>query len=152
MNLKNNAGEIPLHAAAEGDNERTVELLLNKTLDVNSKDKYGRSPLHLASSVGHENIMELLINAGADVNLKNNFSYTPLLIAAGKGFYLLELKFFFTFFLFKRCDCGLFLSGRAKPIELLVNKGADVHVRSRDGWTPLYTVAGYGNGQIHGSI
>lgn len=62
-----------------------VELLLNKTVDVNAKDNLGRTPLNFASNVGHEGIMEALIKAGANVNLRNNFSNTPLLIAAGTG-------------------------------------------------------------------
>lgn len=64
-----------------------VELLLNKTLDVDAKDNLGRTPLYLAAAAGQDEIMEVLIKAGADVNLRNNYSYTPLLTAATAGEY-----------------------------------------------------------------
>lgn len=63
-----------------------VELLLNKTLDVDAKDNLGRTPLYYsAAAAGQDEILEVLIKAGADVNSRNNYSYTPLLQAAGQG-------------------------------------------------------------------
>lgn len=108
VNLMDIGGRLPLHIAAESgkceqlqffvnfntisslefsraDNMRMVELLLNKTVDVNAKDNSGQSALDFASFVGHEDIMEALIKAGANVNIRNNYSNTPLLIASGFG-------------------------------------------------------------------
>lgn len=64
-----------------------MELLLNKTLDVNTQNNFGRSPLHLAAEGSSEEIMEQLLEHGADVNLRNNFTLTPLLLSIiyGKG-------------------------------------------------------------------
>lgn len=62
-----------------------IELLLNKTVDVNAKDNFGRTALDFAAGAGHVHIMEALIKAGANVNLQNNLSKTPLLIAAQTG-------------------------------------------------------------------
>lgn len=39
---------------------------------------------------------------------------------------------------------NFYLPGRAKPIELLVNKSADVNAKTMDGKTSLHTAAVFG--------
>lgn len=79
---------MPIHRASVGGNERTVKLLLNTTLDVDTKDDKGLSALHYASFVGHEKIISLLIDAGANIDMRiNHYSVTPLLIAAEQSKY-----------------------------------------------------------------
>ena len=46
-------------AVKEKDLE-TIELLIKKGVDVNSKDKSGYTPLHWAAEYGHKKIVELL--------------------------------------------------------------------------------------------
>ena len=75
-------------AVKEKDLE-TIELLIKKGVDVNSKDKSGKTPLYWAAEYGRTNVVKLLLKAGADVNATVSDGplkgYTPLHEAAYLG-------------------------------------------------------------------
>ncbi len=64
---------------------KTVQALLEKGADVNTKNNYGVTALIFASSMGHTDIVKLLIEKGAEVNAKTTDSYTALIWASKNG-------------------------------------------------------------------
>jgi len=99
--------------AIRSDDTAAVDRLV-KAHGVNLKDSHGSTPLMYAAAVGSEAMMERLIDAGADVNARNSFDATALHWCGG-GFH---------------------------RIKILVDHGAMVNVRSRQGHTPVMVAAG----------
>ena len=89
----------------------TIQLLIARGAEINTKDKYGETPLHYATENNHREIAGLLISKGADINAQNNEGETPLHAA--------------TFWGYK----GM--------IELLIGNGADVNIKDNNGISPL---------------
>jgi hypothetical protein len=72
-------------AARKGD-AKTVEALLAKGVDVNTKFRYGATALSYACDRGHTEVVKVLLAKGADVNVKDTFySATPMSWAVQKG-------------------------------------------------------------------
>lgn len=60
----------------------TVDMLLNKNVDVNIPDTKGNTPLMLAIMLGHENVFErLLAHPDIDVNVRSDDGFTAFLHA-----------------------------------------------------------------------
>ena len=102
-------------AAYEGNEQRVRELVAaGAPLDlVNSG---GWSALHWASGCGHVRIAKLLLDGkyegkGADINLQNSNGWTPLMIVC--------------------------ISGDEAVVRLLLERGANTALRSKDGHTAL---------------
>ena len=81
--------------------------------DVNIKDRHGATPLMYAAAVGSTDAVKALLAKGADARMKNSFDATPLMW----GITNLE------------------------KVRLLVDAGADVNARSKQGMTPLLIAA-----------
>ena len=116
VNHSNNKGWTPLHYAADNGNKKMVEYLLHKGAKVNARTNKGRTPAYIASSQNKPEVLELLIAKGADIDIPaGRTERTPLMRAAKKGF---------------------------KPIvEILLNSGANVNIKSNSGWTALHNAA-----------
>ena len=102
----------------------TVDQMLARGADVDSRTVLGLTPLHLATMDvrrADKDMVELLISRGADVNAKNETGTTPLHYAA---------------------------VGRKDLVELLIASGADVNARATDGTTPLKTALLYSQKDI----
>ena len=130
----------PLHLAAQHGFHRVAEWLITTCAqDVNvfrnpqilyeNASGVGRSifvhflfmdvkdndcPLHLASWYGHPMVARVLLDQGADVNCKNSLGDTPLRLLSER-------------------------SGNMELAQLLLERGADPHLRSRYGTDSLYT-------------
>ena len=111
VNLRDNLGMSPLHAAALFGHKDVAELLLANKADVNAKDNIGVTPLLWALSRGHEDVAILLLANNADVNAKGPLGHTALHYAAGKGY--------------------------LNIVKLLLAHKADVNAREQQGYTPL---------------
>ena len=121
VTAKDDGGDTALHlAASEGGSLEVVKLLVNKSVNVNSKNGEGLNPLHYAVYGGRKEIAELLIAESADVN-GNNFA-PPLGIAASEG--------------------------HKAIVKLLIAKGADLNAVGPNGETPLTLVAMNGHKEI----
>jgi ankyrin repeat protein len=120
-------GKTPLAHAVLGNREAIVKLLLEKGADfqvltqlrstINVKGR-----LHSAIESGNENVVRWLLELGADLEERmsfGNFNMTPLLFAAYKG--------------------------KLAIVKLLLEKGADVNARDREGWTVLHFAADEGD-------
>jgi ankyrin repeat protein len=105
------------YQAIRRDDAAAVDRLL-KASGPNIKDNRGNTPLMYAAVVGSEAMMKRLIEAGADVNGKNAFDATALVW------------------------CG----GNLNRIRILVEHGADVNVRTKQGRTPILVAAAEAGG------
>ena len=84
VNMKNDNGVWFLLVASGHGNARTVNLLLEKGIDVNITDDYdynNNTALSTAVINAKYDVVELLIEKGADINKENNKGYTPLIHA-----------------------------------------------------------------------
>ncbi|XP_024080647.1 ankyrin repeat domain-containing protein 17-like isoform X3 [Cimex lectularius] len=77
--------DTALTIAADKGHCRFVELLLNRSAQVEVKNKKGNSPLWLAANGGHLAVVELLYNAGADIDSQDNRKVSCLMAAFRKG-------------------------------------------------------------------
>lgn len=94
------SAELHIRAVSAGKKE-SVEVLLEKGVDVEAKDSGGVTPLMLAAHYGRGQLASLLIQKGAHVDPKEEYANTPLHSAAE--------------------------SGHLNLVELLIAKGADVN-------------------------
>jgi len=122
-----------LEAAEEG-NLQKVQSLINADTDLNARDpKEGLTPLIGAVQFGHTTIVEALIKAGADVNHKDELNQsTPLMWAVRK----------------EESEEGRVTAPIEKKYDiakLLIQSGADIHVKNRWGSTALQWAADSGN-------
>eukprot|EP00004_Rigifila_ramosa_P011418 TRINITY_DN2438_c0_g1_i1.p1 TRINITY_DN2438_c0_g1~~TRINITY_DN2438_c0_g1_i1.p1 ORF type:complete len:770 (+),score=158.14 TRINITY_DN2438_c0_g1_i1:335-2311(+) len=111
MNEKDQNGKTPLHCAAlSNKNPQVCELLISKGANANENDNAGESPLFSALS-NTEEVCELLIRNGARIDA-TNLGGSTLLHAA----------------------CSTF---KPSIVSLLLQHGADVNQKDKDGKTPL---------------
>ena len=84
VNMKNDNGVWFLLVASGHGNARTVNLLLEKGIDVNITDDYdynNNTALSTAVINAKYDVVELLLEKGADINKENNKGDTPLIHA-----------------------------------------------------------------------
>ena len=74
-------GNTPLLNSAENGHKETVQLLIEKGVDVNANNHEGQSALHFAVISGHDEVVRVLIENGANPNNKNNHDESPFLEA-----------------------------------------------------------------------
>ncbi|XP_012142859.2 uncharacterized protein LOC100882118 isoform X4 [Megachile rotundata] len=105
LNKQCKYGNTPLHLACQNNEVETVEILINKGVDLNclnsvrTIDTLSRifihpsfllqrlqSPIHIAAEMGHTDICELLLAAGANIEQREQSGRTPLYIAARGSF------------------------------------------------------------------
>ncbi len=101
--------------AAERQDDRALQILLNENSNVNAAQVDGMTALHWA--VYHDSVAltEKLLDAGAAVSAKNRYGVQPLTIAC--------------------------MNGNARIVELLLKKGAGVDTSVEGGETVLMTAA-----------
>ncbi|MDB6119282.1 MAG: ankyrin repeat-containing protein, partial [Verrucomicrobiaceae bacterium] len=66
VNLKDKAGDLPLHHAVQKGQAKAVTLLLEKGADVNARGFDDWTPLHWAAKMGSKTLCKLLLEKGAD--------------------------------------------------------------------------------------
>ena len=89
----------------------TLQLLLEKGADVNSRGEANETPLHKAALMNRIWVMRLLLDRGVDINSKDDANQTPLHMTA--------------------------LSGQKLVMQLLLDKGADTNIRDLHNQTPF---------------
>ena len=120
--------------AAEQGNLQKVRSLIHAGADLNAPDpKEGLTPLIAAVQYGHTAIVEALIKAGADLNRKDELNQsTPLMWAVRKS----------------ESEEGKVTAPIEKKYDiakLLIQSGADIHLKNRWGSTALQWAADSGN-------
>ena len=95
VNMKNDNGVWFLLVVSGHGNARTVNLLLEKGIDVNITDDYdynNNTALSTAVINAKYDVVELLLEKGADINKENNKGDTPLIQAIrSEDIYMVEL-------------------------------------------------------------
>jgi ankyrin repeat protein len=147
LNKKSPDDETPLFVAVQNNHKPVVEYLLSKGARIDEKNgPKGLTAFFKACFDGSLDIATLLSDAGADVNLKSSHGYTPLYAAVQNNHkpvveYLLSKGARIdekngqtgATSLYKAC-----FNGSLNIATVLVNAGADVNLKSTDGFTPLY--------------
>ena len=167
----NNQGETVLHLLAskkdfssENVSSDFIRLLLDKDFvsNINGRNMQGDTALHIAVKGGHKNLVVALCDSNADMVAKGHCGYTPFVIALQSGhkeivqFFLERLKIEIT----KPLKSGHYpldwaalgkdlevkmRGGNVEVIELLIEKGADVNSRSKNGASPIRWAANSGH-------
>ena len=108
-----------------------AKLFLENGADLHLVDSEGFTPLHTACRYAFLDMVQLLVEHGAGLDVQNNDGLTPL-HAACKPFNDGPTKKYFACMSKKEMDSYL------EMIEFLVKKGADIHAKDHNGWTPLH--------------
>uniref|UniRef100_A0A0K0EYJ4 Osteoclast-stimulating factor 1 n=1 Tax=Strongyloides venezuelensis TaxID=75913 RepID=A0A0K0EYJ4_STRVS len=104
--------QYPLHESAKRGNIKFLKECLDNGVSPNSLDKSSATPLFWASHSGYDDIVKLLLSINnIDLNNKNKMGDTALHAAAWKG--------------------------RGKIVEMLVEAGADLHIKNNDNMKPV---------------
>jgi hypothetical protein len=115
----------PLHHASITGHLRIVKWLLDHGADVSPKEKRGSTPLHFAVDGGHLDVCRVLLKCNADVDSRKDDGSTPLHQASTRG-----------------------EEGSTAIVRLLLDYGADVRVRDREGTTASAVARGSERDQI----
>ena len=108
-------GRTPLLRAAEfSQSPEVVRLLVEHTYDDHERTPEGDTPLHCAVSgiEQYPEVVRVLLKSGARLEMRNNDCQTPLMLALQKC---------------STPDC----------IQLLIDKGADVNAKCKNGYSVL---------------
>jgi ankyrin repeat protein len=139
-NVQDKNGKTALMLSAIYGYIPIVQVLINKGVDVNARDMlFNTTALMEAARKGHIAIVKLLLDSGADVNAKDSHGQTALIRAAKHGFSGTS------------SSAGFFghggFSNRANStnhidtIRALLDRGADLNAKDREGWTALMRAA-----------
>ena len=134
----------PLVAACASGNLEVVEYLIEKGADPNKQAPYWGSPICIAAQYGCISIMEYLINkVKVDINSTNYRGCTPLMMTCGLqmtsgeshskfGQYIKEGK------LEMDSDESYLVEATTKNVRFLLQNGANVHLKTTDGYTVMH--------------
>ena len=114
-----------LRRAAYDGNVETVEDLLAKGVDKDTRGQFGYTALMAAAMMGHTSIVLLLLNKGADLEARNGVA------SRGENALLLAATF-----------------GHTYVAKLLLDKGADIEARNRQGYTAVMKAAEAGHADL----
>lgn len=177
VNARDDEGKTLLHMAAEKGNLPVAQVLLEHKAQVNARtlDYWKWTPLILAAGQGHTAMVKLLLAKGADPNLHSRQGYTALhramtvsatTIAGTPGIPSLGSKDVVVALLNSGADINATGEGGATPlmdaanygnvqiVEILLNRGAKIDVRSSEGenYTALLVAAERGHTQVVRSL
>lgn len=128
------AGDV-LKATNSGDTT-AVEKAIASGSDINKKDKNGNTPLILAAKHGDAGIVRALIMKGADVTKKNDAGFDALLALTNYTMMSSPVENKTT-----AEPLGVVTEGHLKAAAYLIDHGADINAKAKDGSTALILAA-----------
>jgi len=148
-------GHSQLHNAVTSQSLQSVQVLIERGVDVNVPDKEGLYAIHIAARLGVDEIVQLLLSAGAKVNQTDSKGRTALHVASRCGF-------------IRTCthllnngssvnlvdDSGRLPAhyaaeiGHDKLLRLLIEAGSDTLMADNDGKTMLHLAAEKGHEEV----
>jgi len=147
MNLKTKDKISPLLYAVEYKHKHIVEYLISKGVNIDEKNgQVENTALIKACENGSLDIAKVLVDAGANINLKSKAGFAPLYMAVDK-----KHKPIVEYLISKGVNVNekngldngsaLYLAsynGSLEIVTMLVDAGADVHLKPIHGYSPLY--------------
>ena len=136
----------PLMVATSVDFDAGVQELLARGANIECKDSEGRTALWYASAFHARKALACLIAAGADVNVADLGGNTPL----GLAIYCPNPPHILSDLLAAGANPNLANEARRTPlhfaaangtvtqVKMLLDAGANPHIKDRDGWIPLW--------------
>lgn len=146
VNAVTEYGATALKKAIESPERALVKLLLDHGAEANASLRDGSTPLMWAAIAGQASLAKLLLERGADVDAKADDGATALMLAAVMhSSEVVELL--------KAHNATVTLPiaamlGDQKAVARLIDAGADVNERDRQGWTPLMYSARNGHADL----
>ena len=155
-NGNNSEYRTPLFFAAGCGNVKAIEVLL----DLGARTQFNglMTPAHAAATQWDVLCMQAFVRPGFDINVRGHNEYTFLhyAIVGGEGMlkYILQLDGGKNLVnartrsgltpLHCICKTGSNIDCKKSQIELLLQYGADIYARDKDGYTPAHTFAYWG--------
>lgn len=150
IDAQDSRGRTAVMAATHGNHPEVVEYLLSKGADVNIRDERSDNPLLYAGAEGLLEIVRLTLAAGADTKLTNRYGGIAIIPASERGHVevVRELltnsdtnvnhinRLGWTALL----EAVVLADGGPKHqaiVQLLVDHGADINIRDKNGETAL---------------
>jgi ankyrin repeat protein len=133
-----------LYAASERGHRKIIDLLVVAGADVNAyaDGDYGYA-LQAASAKGHRGIVEMLIESGADINAQNGYNYPQ-----GEGWCKCEDCCIADDDEFNTALQAASARGHREVVEILIDKGANVHIQGGPDGNALQAATKYGHQEI----
>nr|XP_045253255.1 ankyrin repeat and death domain-containing protein 1A isoform X13 [Macaca fascicularis] len=121
--------ERQLHEAARQNNVSRMQELIGRRVNTRARNHVGRVALHWAAGAGHEQAVRLLLEHEAAVDEEDAVgALTEARLCFGMNALLLSAWF-----------------GHLRILQILVNSGAKIHCKSKDGLTLLHCAAQKGH-------
>jgi ankyrin repeat protein len=154
FNAKNIHGQTVLPEMARNKDIDAMRVLINKGADVNAKTNDGWTALMWGVSHGHPGMVKLLLDHGADPNIRTSGGKTLLMEAVASDHQLTPWYSNVLFSLFRIITFNPF--GPRYPdrkddlliVKLLLEKGADVNAKDREGETAMKRAKKRGDANI----
>ena len=163
INIKDIHGATPLSWALNPFSIEEARLLIEKGADVKARDDFGQTPLHQVAGRGTISVAQLLLDHGADINAVDINGWVPLTNACWAGPEIVKFLILngaevnppeykdTTTNCFVAPTTPLHLAARDGELEIvkiLVENGARINIRNREGETPLYLAASRGRNEV----
>ncbi|KAF5716656.1 hypothetical protein FGLOB1_2462 [Fusarium globosum] len=111
-NIESSGAAKTLWSASANRVKATIELLLDRGANIETKDRRGWGPLWVAAVKGNEAVVKLLLDRGANIETKDRRGWGPLWAAAVKG--------------------------NEAIVKLLLDRGANIELKDKDGRALLW--------------